>query len=694
MKRARSLSFLLLLFLTIDVAAFAQSTVNAASCNQSDVNAVINGPTHIAVNGDTVTIPAGNCTWTSGVTVPGGIGISIIGAGPSTNITDNIPTVGPAFRASPSYGNSLLRISSMTLTAGSSVYFSPIMVVGTCTSIGCPNLRVDNIVFSGWPGSGQAGWMIRSDNMFGVIDHNTIGDSATSFELVLANINNSAYLGAGQFGDNSWAQPDSYGTANALYLENNTFNNHAIGTDCDISDNQGDIGGCRFVGRFNTITSAGQWTFANHGTESTGRPRGGRHHEVYNNSFTCTNTTNGCGAAVGYRSGTGLVFDNNFTVSGGAWYNAYADVSAYRSWASFNPWGGCNGESPWDTDDGASMTSASTFTATASTTLTDTTQAWTTNQFAPGANYYTVYDATTGQMAGIVSNTATTLTTKNAVSWSVGDTYYIHGTTLYASGSVSSVSTSGGLTIIDTSKSWTTNQWYVNGDSYSLIDITATNTYYVGDVGWEITSSASDSLTSIFYTNTGPYNNVTVNVGDDYVVLRASVCLDQGTRGAGALLSGSAPVTPVTPINETLDPLYEWGDRFAGGSGPNQAPIYASSTLKMIANRDFYNESPNQAAQTSPTSPFSGATGTGHGTLANRPTTCTTGVAYWATDQGSWNTSGSGGQGELFKCTATNTWTLAYTPYTYPHPLITGGGSGSSVIQTPSPATNLTGTVH
>ena len=95
----------------------------------------------------------------------------------------------------------------------------------------------------------------------------------------------------------------------------------------------------------------------------------------------------------------------------------------------------------------------------------------------------------------------------------------------------------------------------------------------------------------------------------------------------------------------------------------------------MVANRDYYPSA--SGAQTSPTSPFNGSSGTGWGTLANRPTTCTPGVAYFATDQGSWNTSTSnpygvqqnGADGVLYKCTAPNTWTLYYTPYTYPHPL-------------------------
>ena len=64
---------------------------------------------------------------------------------------------------------------------------------------------------------------------------------------------------------------------------------------------------------------------------------------------------------------------------------------------------------------------------------------------------------------------------------------------------------------------------------------------------------------------------------------------------------------------------------------------------------------------------FDGTTGVGEGLLANRPATCTTGVGYWATDQGSWNQIGE--DGLFYRCTSTNTWAAYYTPYDYPHPL-------------------------
>jgi hypothetical protein len=91
-----------------------------------------------------------------------------------------------------------------------------------------------------------------------------------------------------------------------------------------------------------------------------------------------------------------------------------------------------------------------------------------------------------------------------------------------------------------------------------------------------------------------------------------------------------------------------------------------------LANRDFWAQGDT----------FNGTSGVGCGTLASRPSTCTTGVGYWATNQSCSDLTGLVGanpttpiSGTLYKCTATNTWTAYYTPYTYPHPLRYGGSS-------------------
>jgi hypothetical protein len=87
---------------------------------------------------------------------------------------------------------------------------------------------------------------------------------------------------------------------------------------------------------------------------------------------------------------------------------------------------------------------------------------------------------------------------------------------------------------------------------------------------------------------------------------------------------------------------------------------------------------------------FTGSTGVGLGTLAARPANCTTGVFYWATNQSTSNLTGMVGiepstpiSGTLYKCTSTNAWTPYYTPYTYPHPL-QSGGSGVNPPTAPS----------
>jgi hypothetical protein len=241
--------------------------------------------------------------------------------------------------------------------------------------------------------------------------------------------------------------------------------------------------------------------------------------------------------------------------------------------------------------------------------------------------------------------------------------------TVYYSGRIGSVSQAGGWVITDSgSPGWTTNKWVPNGAVYSFYDVTKGFTY-------ALESNTSNSVTTQFNSGGG-----TPAAGDTYQILRSKVCMDQPTRGAGVLLSGTTP-TPSGPVNQALDPAYEAADSLPGTATHTLSSMFGS----LINNRDWYAESVNQAAQTSATAPFNGTSGAGHGTLARRPTTCTPRVGYWATDQGTWNRSGSGGQGQLYVCTATNTWTLYYTPYVYPHPLISGGAP----VPSPSAPTNL-----
>jgi hypothetical protein len=200
-------------------------------------------------------------------------------------------------------------------------------------------------------------------------------------------------------------------------------------------------------------------------------------------------------------------------------------------------------------------------------------------------------------------------------------------------------------------------------------------------------SSVSTTGALTLSTNTGgALSGATYYVGspwDGNTDVYGYPALDQPGRGAGDLLTGAFPNrinnttgTAAWP-NQVLEPLYSWNNIAINQTG---VMYNNQDTIRIQENRDYYPQASGQ--QTSPTSPFNGTSGTGWGTLANRPTTCTTGVGYFATDQGSWNTSTSnpygvqrnGSDGVLYKCTNNpDPWTLYYTPYTYPHPL--RGGS-------------------
>lgn len=120
---------------------------------------------------------------------------------------------------------------------------------------------------------------------------------------------------------------------------------------------------------------------------------------------------------------------------------------------------------------------------------------------------------------------------------------------------------------------------------------------------------------------------------------------------------------------QEIDNSYIWSNIANGGNVTAAVTIPWSDGCpsdQPTENRNFFNY----------TSSFNGSSGVGCGTLAARPSSCTTGVGYWATTQSCSDMTGMVGtspstpiSGRLYKCTAPNTWTAYYTPYTYPHPL-------------------------
>jgi hypothetical protein len=137
------------------------------------------------------------------------------------------------------------------------------------------------------------------------------------------------------------------------------------------------------------------------------------------------------------------------------------------------------------------------------------------------------------------------------------------------------------------------------------------------------------------------------------------------------------------PPNQRLAPVYLWSN--FDGSGLIQPTVPTPHDTHIKANRDYYTHDTTNC----PAGGEACMAGVGCGTIANRPTNCSTGVAYWATDQSCTNINKLVGAstliggtrspalfitGKLYKCVAENKWSsdndgITYKPYYYPHPL-------------------------
>ena len=204
--------------------------------------------------------------------------------------------------------------------------------------------------------------------------------------------------------------------------------------------------------------------------------------------------------------------------------------------------------------------------------------------------------------------------------------------------------------------------------------------------------------TATINPNTGLANGAGSN-WDENVDSTGRACLDgigrgQGSQGITGAQGGCTPSSPcptgpnvknsttgtVAWTQEFLEPVYTWMNTVAS------TPLLSIASPATVQNRDIYVDNGS----------FTGATGTGFGTHANRLALsgCTAGPG------GTYGTSPTGSYGVGFwetdtstfwVCTATNTWTQTYAPYTYPYPG-TGGGTNFTLTTSVSGLGTITGT--
>ena len=410
--------------------------INALSPSLADVSRAIAS----AVDGDSVAVPAGTASWTSTLVINKGITLigktttdSVAGtAVDNTIIQDNVargPGGRPIIKIASALGKSY-RLSGFTFAGLSTVgnRSGAVVVAGNSHAV-----RIDHCHWK--EPLAQAIDCAINGAIYGVADHNILEFRSKRQSFTFHADNWPDPNGkAGVFGDGSWAAPTDFGSEKFFFVEDNCIKN----TTNPFREGAGstdDRNGGRWVYRHNHCYNVEVQT---HGTE-TGRYRGGRAREIYNNDF--HNTT--AHPVGGIRSGVTITHDNTYygvKPPRGIVLEAYRTFFKWKSQSLPNGWGGATGDNPWDVNDtegdGTNVPehsphlyeSGTCSTGSNKTTIVDTTKNWPIDRWVG----FTAKRVSDDQVAYIKSNTSDTLTvlfyadSGGGAVWAAGDQYQIH----------------------------------------------------------------------------------------------------------------------------------------------------------------------------------------------------------------------------------------------------------------------------
>jgi hypothetical protein len=271
------------------------ATRAAASCSYADVSAAITA----ASVGDTVSVPAGSCTWSS--TLSFNKGISLIGAGnTATIITNNVGTLIEIRNTQ----NDFVRVSGFR--------FNNVDNQTPIISLAGPifEARIDNMIFNkgdsaigtNWPGDGGTG------PVYGVVDSSQFYNMKRPYYAL------DVRSGESTWGTAAWNEFLGHeaifpGTEKMMYFEDNQFIWNSSMTD---PNGQGALyGGYGGKAAFRYNTFNGYCTYIDaHGD---GPDYGTIYYEIYNNTFVEDDTLCGQGDITWMRGGQLIAHHNSFT---------------------------------------------------------------------------------------------------------------------------------------------------------------------------------------------------------------------------------------------------------------------------------------------------------------------------------------------------------------------------------------------
>ncbi len=285
-------------------------TINTASCSRSDVQSAVNS----ANDGDTVNIPAGDCTWTSYVAVAHEI--TIKGAGVGNTIIHR-------FGFMVNHGVDNFRITGFTFDgdgASSSSNWggtsqAAIKLGQSYGDTGNKDFRIDHNRFEDYrePGSSQGTGVLTIiiwGFSYGVIDHNDFYDCRGEVISYQAD------------GAPAFSRPGIGGYTNgAVFVEDNSFrlSSNDYGDALNAVDGNS---GARFVIRHNTVTDSATsmwydpWEIHGHCFGGNRYGEGGYSMEIYDNTYTSSYASTGIQKNFAVpRGGTGVIYSNTVTGS-------------------------------------------------------------------------------------------------------------------------------------------------------------------------------------------------------------------------------------------------------------------------------------------------------------------------------------------------------------------------------------------